>query len=98
MPSRHSGSKYSKSFNEDLIIRTIDVLHNNPQPMTINESCNRDFVLNGVTSQKMARVLTDLCNMGIAAKAKSKRLNRMVYVSTEALEEQGYDTSQLVVD
>ena len=46
----------------------------------------------------MSRVLTDLCNMGIAMKAKSKKLNRMVYVSTEVLEEQGYDISAVVAN
>ena len=97
MPARRNSSKYSKAMNNDIILRTIDVLHNSLRPMTISEICNQDFILNGITSQKMSRVLTDLCNMGIAVKAKSKRLNRMVYASTEVLEEQGYDISSLVV-
>ena len=34
--------------------------------------------------------------MGIAIKTKNKRLNRMVYASTEILEEQGYNLDELV--
>ena len=98
MPARRSGSKYSKTMNNDIILRIIDVLHHNLRPMTISEICEQDFILKGITSQKMSRVLTDLCNMGIAMKAKSKKLNRMVYVSTEVLEEQGYDISAVVAN
>lgn len=98
MPARRtSGSKYSKEFNNEIIIRTIDVLHHSTIPLTITDICNKDMVLTGVTSQKMSRVLSDLCNMGIAVKAKSKSRNRMVYASTEILEELGYDVSKLVV-
>lgn len=95
---RASGSKYSKEFNNEIILRTIDVLHHSLVPMTISEICNNDMVLNGLTSQKMSKVLGELVKMGIAAKAKSKKLNRMVYISTEALEEQGYDINNLVVN
>lgn len=97
MPARYSGSKYSKEFNNEIIIRTIDVLHHSLVPMTITEICNNDMVLQGLTSQKMSKVLSELCKMGIAAKAKSKKLNRMVYVSVEALAEQGYDVTKLQV-
>ena len=65
--------------------------------MTITEICNNDMVLKGLTSQKMSKVLNELCKMGIAAKAKSKKLNRMVYVSVEVLAEQGYDVTKLQV-
>ena len=97
MPARYSGSKYSKEFNNEIIIRTIDVLHHSLVPMTITEICNNDMVLKGLTSQKMSKVLNELCKMGIAAKAKSKKLNRMVYVSVEVLAEQGYDVTKLQV-
>ena len=97
MPARRTGSKYSKEFNNEIILRTIDVLHHSLVPMTISEICSNDMVLNGLTSQKMSKVLNELCKMGIAAKAKSKKLNRMVYVSVEVLAEQGYDVTKLQV-
>lgn len=98
MPARRTnGSKYSKDFNNEIVIRTIDVLHHSTIPLTISDICSQDMVLTGITSQKMSRVLSDLCKMGIAVKAKSKSKNRMVYASVEILEEQGYDISKLVV-
>lgn len=87
MPARRTnGSKYSKEFNNDLLLRTIDVLHHAAAPLTISQIGEQDVILGTVTSQKLARVLSDLCNMGIAARARSRKLNRMVYVSTEFLE------------
>ena len=43
MPARRIGSKYSKEFNNEIILRTIDVLHHSLVPMTISEICSNDM-------------------------------------------------------
>ena len=47
--------------------------------------------LTPITPQKISRSLNELWEMGLVKKAKSRRLNRMVYRLTSKMEEAGYD-------
>ena len=95
MPGR-SNSIYSKQMTNDITMRVLSVLVENPRPMTIAEICNEDILLRGITSQKITRSLTRLCEAGLIMKAKSKAKNRMVYMDTAALKSQGFDLEKIV--
>lgn len=95
MPGRtHTG--YSKEMTNDITMRVLGVLIDNPKPMTISEICEKDICLCGITSQKITRSLTRLCEAGLIMKSKSKSKGRMVYVDAAALEEQGFDLDKIV--
>lgn len=89
-------SKYSKEMTSELTFRALDVLISNPNPMSIDEIQKHDIVLAPITSQKMARVLCDLCDRGLVMKTKSKSKGRMVYAAIANLEAQGYDIEKIV--
>lgn len=85
MPGRTS--KYSARTNGELKLATIDVLNTYPEALTISDICVRDITLNGQTNQKMARILSELVEMGLVKKAKSKAKGRMVYMAVCHLEQ-----------
>lgn len=88
-------SKYSVVQNQDLEFRTLDVLANAPIALTIEEICLNDLCLVNQTTQKMARILNELCDKGLAVKAKSRSRKRMVYASVQTMLEQGFDVNSL---
>lgn len=87
---------YSKKMTNDITMRVLAVLMDNSQPLTISEICEKDICLCGLTSQKVTRSLTRLCEAGLVMKSKSKSKNRMVYINTTVLEKQGYDLNSVV--
>ena len=95
MPGR-THSTYSKQMTNDITMRILSVLMENPRPMTIAEISNEDLLLRGITSQKITRSLTRLCEAGLILKSKSKNKGRMVYMDAMALEKQGFDLNQVV--
>ena len=95
MPGK-SRSTYSSQMTNDITMRVLAVLMENHHPMTIAEICAEDICLRNITSQKITRSLTRLCEAGLIMKSKSKVKNRMVYVDTAVLEEQGFDLSEVV--
>lgn len=95
MPGR-THSSYSKQMTNDITMRVLAVLVENPRPMTISEICAEDICLTGITSQKIARSLTRLCEAGLVMKSKSKSKGRMVYIDALALEAQGFDLEKVV--
>ena len=80
MPS-YKQAKYTAAQTQEIMMRTLGVLSDNIVPLTIDEICQQDTCLVGMTSQKMARVLTELCEAGFAKKMKSKSKGRMVYAN-----------------
>lgn len=95
MPGR-THSSYSKEMTNDITMRVLAVLMESPKPMTIAEICERDICLTGITSQKITRSLTRLCDAGLIMKSKSKSKGRMVYVDAAVLEKQGFDLDMVV--
>ena len=95
MPGR-SRSSYSTQMTNDITMRVLSVLIENPRPMTITEISNEDLLLRGITSQKITRSLTRLCEAGLILKSKSKVKGRMVYIDSAAFEKQGFDLEKVV--
>ena len=48
MPGR-THSTYSQQMTNDITMRALAVLMENPRPMTIQEICNSDMILRGIT-------------------------------------------------
>lgn len=83
-------SKYSKEFTNEMTGRIAVILADEQQPLNIQEIQRRDINLTGITSQKMARMINHLVDMGLVAKAKGKD-GRMVYKCLATLEAEGVD-------
>jgi hypothetical protein len=90
MPGR-TRTQVSTTLEGDFRIRTLDILNNSDDGLTIDQIKQRDMVLSPLTSQKMARVLGYLVEMGFVKKAKSRSTGRMVYKAVSKMEEQGYE-------
>ena len=90
-------AKYSVEQTQEIMMRAFGVLCDSETPMTIEEIQQADLFLVSTTAQKMARVLNELVEKGVVAKTKSKaKGGRMVYMSIEVLEKQGYEREKLV--
>ena len=87
MPGRKSGT--TKAQNQMYEFETLSVFSESPNALTITDICNKSMTLNGLTPQKMARILSQLVNMGLVRKTQSKSKGRMVYIAQSQLEEQG---------
>lgn len=89
--------KYTIEQTQELTMRALAVLEDSSVPMTIQEICVNDMNLTNQTPQKMARVLSNLCEMGMVKKTKSKsKGNKMVYAAVSSLENEGYDVNNAV--
>ena len=89
--------KYTIEQSQEIMMRAFSALCDSDKPMTIDEIQQADLFLVSTTAQKMARVLNELVEKGVVAKTKSKaKSGRMVYMSIEVLERQGYDKERLV--
>ena len=89
--------KYTIEQSQEIMMRAFGALCDSSSPMTIEEIQKADLFLVSTTTQKMARVLNELVEKGVVAKTKSKaKGGRMVYMSIEVLEKQGYDKERLV--
>lgn len=87
MPGRKTGT--TKAQNQMYEFETLSVLSESPNAMTISEICEKSFTLNGITPQKMVRILSELVNMGLVRKTQSRSKKRMVYIAQSQLDEQG---------
>lgn len=83
-------SKYSKEFTNEMTGRIAIVLAEGQEEMTIQQIQCHDPNLVGITSQKMARMINHLVDVGLVAKAKGKD-GRMVYKCLATLEKEGVD-------
>lgn len=96
MPSFNK-AKYTVAQSQEIMMRAFGALCDSTEPMTIEEIQKADLFLVSTTTQKMARVLNELVEKGVVAKTKSKaKGGRMVYMSIEVLEKQGYEREKLV--
>ena len=83
-------SKYSKEFTDEMTGRIAVILADEQAALNIQQIQMRDPNLVGITSQKMARMINHLVEMGFVAKAKGKD-GRMVYKCLAVLEAEGID-------
>ena len=89
--------KYTVEQSQEIMMRAFGALCDSQNPMTIDEIQQADLFLISTTAQKMARVLNELVEKGVIVKTKSKaKGGRMVYMSIEVLERQGYEKEKLV--
>lgn len=84
-------SKYSATQNSEFEFRTLDVLAHSPEAISIAEIKQSDLVLANLSTQKMARVLSKLNEMGLVRSGKNKASGRMTYKSVAVMREQGYE-------
>ena len=90
-------AKYSIEQTQELTMRALAVLQDSSTPLTIQEICAGDMNLTNQTSQKMARILSNLCEMGMVKKTKSKsKGNKMIYAAVASLENEGYDVDNFI--
>ena len=90
MPGRTSMAKTSLKVDAELKVRIISVLDEAIQP-TLEWIKMQDLMLSPYTTQKLARLMTSLIDMGLVKKAKSRSTGKMVYRLTAKMKEDGYD-------
>lgn len=69
-------------------------LSHSPEAMSIQQLQAGSIFLNGVSSQKLARILAECIDMGLVRKAKSRASGLMMYKSVAVMQEQGYDVEE----
>ena len=69
-------------------------LSHSPEAMSIQQLQAGSMFLNSVSSQKLARILTECIDMGLVKKAKSRASGLMMYKSVAVMQEQGYDVEE----
>lgn len=90
MPGRRT-TKFTKNQNALLQGEVMIILAESNEALTIEQIQQRSITLTGLSTQKMARILGHLIEMGNVVKAKSKSQGKMVYKSLAVMKEQGYD-------
>ena len=96
MPARRSTRKYSTEQNVDFGMRVLGVLAEAPEALEIKQIQASDLILNNLTSQKIARVLSELSEMGLVLKSKNSRTGKMNYKTRAMCEAQGYNVEEMV--
>lgn len=75
-------------------MRILSILNESEEAMTIDQIKSQDMILQPLTSQKMARLISNLIEMGLVRKDRSKSLGRMVYKAVAVMVRQGYDVNE----
>lgn len=96
MPARRSTRKYSTEQNVDFGMRVLGVLAEAPEALEIKQIQASDLILNNLTSQKIAKVLAELSEMGLVLKSKNNRSGKMNYKARGVCEAQGYNVEEMV--
>lgn len=94
MPGRVRVHRPSLEKEGEYKMRILSILNESEEAMTIDEIKNQDMILQPLTSQKMARLIGNLIEMGLVRKGKSKSLGRMVYKAVAVMISQGYDVNE----
>ena len=76
---------------QELKCKIMAILDRSTEALTIEQIQSRDIGLQGLTSQKISRLLGGLAEMGCVRKARSNALGRMVYKSVAVMSVQGYE-------
>ena len=96
MPRRSNSAKYTLEQNVDFGMRVLGVLAEAPEALEIKQIQASDMMLNNLTSQKLARVLSELNEMGLVLKSKNNRTGKMNYKARAVCEAQGYNVEEMV--
>ena len=84
-------SKYSKEFTNEITGRIAIILAEAKNGMSLDEIQMSDITLRGITTQKLARCISHLVEMGMVGKSKGHD-GRMRYRSLASMEADGIDT------
>lgn len=87
-------SKYSKEQNSEITFNVLDVLLETRKAMSISDIKAQRPSLANITTQKMARILTELNEKNLVRKGKSKGQAHMMYKATAVMAEEGYDVNE----
>lgn len=88
---RGNRSKYSADFNSEMKTILSCVLLDNPREMNIDEMKAADMRLIGLTTQKAARLLNEMVEMGFCVKSKQRSTNRVCYKAVGTMIDEGYE-------
>ncbi len=94
MPGRVRVHRTSPEKEGEYKMRILGILNESEEAMTIDEIKSRDMILQPLTSQKMARLICNLIDMGFVKRGKSKSLGRMVYKAVAVMVRQGYEEEE----
>ncbi len=83
--------KYNKQQTAIMEGEILYIISHSSEAITIDEMRAQSFTLANVSTQKIARILTKLIDMGMVIKAKSKSKNKMVYKSLATFIEESND-------
>lgn len=83
--------KYNKQQTAIMEGEILYIISHSLEAITIDEIRAQSFTLADVSTQKIARILTKLIEMGMVIKAKSKSKNKMVYKSLATFVEESND-------
>lgn len=83
--------KYNKQQTAIMEGEILYIISHSSEAITIDEMRAQSFTLANVSTQKIARILTKLIEMGMVIKAKSKSKNKMVYKSLATFVEESND-------
>ena len=89
MPGRRS--KYTVDFNSEMKTALTCALLEAKEAVNIDQLKLFDMRLNGLTTQKAARLLNEMIEMGFCVKSKDSRTGRMLYKAVGVMDEQGYE-------
>ena len=88
MPGR--SPSMSKTQRQQYVFEVLHVLDESPVALNIEEISAHSLVLAGFSTQRMARFLSELVNMGLVRKSYNREQKRMTYMAVSQLETQGY--------
>ena len=97
MPGRKT-SRFTKDQNALLQGEVMIILAESEEALTIEQIQQKSILLTGLSSQKMARILSRLIEMGNVTKAKSRSQGKIVYKSLAVMKKQGYHIEELADD
>ena len=94
MPGRVRVHRPSPEKEEEYKMRILSILNESEEAITIDQIKSQDMILQLLISQKMARLISNLIEMGLVRKGRSKSLGRIVYKAIAVMVRQGYDMNE----
>lgn len=84
-------SKYSADYNAKMKVALMEALCECKESVNIDQLKSCSIELANITTQKAARLLNEMVEMGLAVKGREKSSNRVTYKAVGVMLEQGYE-------
>ena len=84
-------SKYSKEYNAEMRVALMEALCQAKESVTIDQLKCYNIKLVDMTTQKAARLLNEMVEMGLAVKGKNKASGKVTFKAVGVMIEQGYE-------